>query len=59
MVTNLGNFSIVVHADLVPKTSENFIELSENGYYNGLKFHRLVKDFCLQGGDPTQTGAGG
>ena len=59
MVTNLGNFSILVHADLVPKTSENFIQLSENGYYNGLTFHRLVKDFCLQGGDPTGTGSGG
>lgn len=59
MVTNLGNFSLLIHADLVPKTSENFIELSENGYYNGLAFHRLVKDFCLQGGDPTGTGSGG
>lgn len=59
MATNFGNFSILVHADLVPKTSENFLELAENGYYNGLTFHRLVKDFCLQGGDPTATGSGG
>lgn len=59
MVTNLGNFSILIHSDLVPKTSQNFIELSENGYYNGLTFHRLVKDFCMQGGDPTATGSGG
>lgn len=59
MVTNLGNFSLLIHCDLVPKTCENFIELSENGYYDGLTFHRLVKDFCMQGGDPTGTGSGG
>ena len=59
MVTNLGNFSLLIHADLVPKTSENFLELAESGYYDGLAFHRLVKDFCLQGGDPTGTGSGG
>lgn len=59
MQTNLGNWNILVHIDLVPKTSENFIELVEQGYYDGSSFHRLVKDFCLQGGDPTGTGSGG
>ena len=44
---------------MVPKTSENFIELAESGYYDGTEFHRLVKDFCLQGGDPSGTGSGG
>ena len=59
MATNMGNFNILVHCDLVPKTGENFIQLTEKGYYDGTEFHRLVKDFCLQGGDPTGTGSGG
>ena len=59
MQTNLGNMNFLIHSDLVPKTAENFLELSENGYYDGVRFHRLVHDFCLQGGDPTETGSGG
>lgn len=57
--TNLGNWNVLIHCDMVPKTSENFIELAESGYYDGTEFHRLVKDFCLQGGDPSGTGSGG
>lgn len=42
-----------------PVTCCNFAELSRRGYYNGLKFHRVIKDFMIQGGDPTGTGRGG
>ncbi|CAI5535532.1 unnamed protein product [Closterium sp. Naga37s-1] len=42
-----------------PKTCRNFLELSRRGYYNGTKFHRVIKDFMAQGGDPTGTGRGG
>ncbi|EGR33135.1 peptidyl-prolyl cis-trans isomerase, putative [Ichthyophthirius multifiliis] len=59
MITNLGTLQIVIHANFVPLTSENFLELAENGYYNGTRFHRLIKDFMVQGGDPTGTGTGG
>ena len=48
--------NFLIHADLAPKTSENFIQLTESGYYDDSTFHRLVKDFCLQGGDPKGTG---
>lgn len=59
IMTNLGNMNFLIHSDLATKASENFIELAENGYFNNTKFHRLVKNFCLQGGDPTGTGSGG
>ena len=57
--TNLGNMNFLIHADYVPRTAENFVELAESGYFDGTRFHRLVKDFCLQGGDPSGTGTGG
>jgi peptidylprolyl isomerase len=57
--TNQGNIEIKLKNDLVPKTCENFEKLVEKGYYNGLIFHRVIKDFMIQGGDPTGTGAGG
>jgi len=57
--TNFGFLNIQIHCDLVPKTSENFLELCETGYYNNTTFHRFVKNFVLQGGDPTGTGRGG
>lgn len=57
--TNMGYLNIQIHCDLVPKTSENFLELCENGYYDGIIFHRLVKNFVIQGGDPTGTGKAG
>ena len=42
-----------------PLAVENFVTLSANDYYNGITFHRVIKDFMIQGGDPTGTGAGG
>ncbi|KAL6960136.1 peptidylprolyl isomerase [Sarracenia purpurea var. burkii] len=42
-----------------PRTCRNFIELSRRGYYDNVKFHRIIKDFIVQGGDPTGTGRGG
>jgi len=44
---------------LAPKTVKNFVELSKQGYYDGVIFHRIIKDFMIQGGDPTGTGMGG
>jgi len=57
--TNYGYLNLQIECDLAPKTSENFLELCESGYYNNLSFHRLVKGFVLQGGDPTANGSGG
>jgi len=57
--TSKGNIKIELRADLAPKTVENFVTHSKNGYYNGQIFHRVIKDFMIQGGDPTGTGAGG
>ncbi|KAN0041279.1 hypothetical protein ACTFIV_003816 [Dictyostelium citrinum] len=57
--TNLGDLNIQLHCDLAPKACENFLALSEKGYYNGVTFHRLIKNFMIQGGDPTGTGSGG
>ena len=57
--TNMGDIKIRLFAELAPKTVENFTTHSKNGYYNGLIFHRVIKDFMIQGGDPTGTGCGG
>lgn len=57
--TNLGNFEITLKPDVAPKTCENFLGLVNKGYYNGIVFHRVIKNFMIQGGDPTGTGAGG
>jgi len=57
--TTKGNIEIELRADLAPKTVENFTTHIKNGYYNGLIFHRIIKDFIIQGGDPTGTGRGG
>jgi peptidyl-prolyl cis-trans isomerase-like 1 len=57
--TNKGTFELELYAKETPKTVENFITLSAKGYYNGLTFHRVIKDFMIQGGDPTGTGEGG
>jgi peptidylprolyl isomerase len=57
--TNQGKIEIELMPDVAPKTCENFIKLAEKGYYNGLIFHRVIKGFMIQGGDPTGTGMGG
>lgn len=57
--TTQGNIEIKLMPDIAPKACENFTKLVEKGYYNGLIFHRVIKDFMIQGGDPTGTGMGG
>ena len=57
--TNQGNIELTLFADKAPKTVENFVGLVKKGYYNGLIFHRVIKGFMIQGGDPTGTGGGG
>ena len=57
--TNLGDLKVKLFDDLAPKTVKNFVELAEKGYYYGVIFHRIIRDFMIQGGDPTGTGMGG
>src|SRR6202050_4057432 len=57
--TNQGDIELTLFADKAPKTVENFVGLVKKGYYNGLIFHRVIKGFVIQGGDPTGTGSGG
>ena len=57
--TNAGVFDIELFEDKAPKTTKNFIDLTEKGYYNGLIFHRVIKDFMIQGGCPKKNGTGG
>ena len=57
--TTQGTIEIELRADLAPKTVENFSTHIKNGYYDGLIFHRIIKDFMIQGGDPTGTGRAG
>ncbi|CAM3152414.1 peptidylprolyl isomerase [Lactococcus hircilactis] len=59
MHTNHGDLTIKLFDELAPKTVKNFVELSKKGYYDGVIFHRIIKDFMIQGGDPTGTGMGG
>ncbi len=59
MHTNMGDIKIKLFPEFAPKTVENFTTHAKNGYYNGLIFHRVIKDFMIQGGDPTGTGMGG
>lgn len=57
--TTQGTIEIELLPDVAPKTVENFVGLIEKGYYDGIVFHRIIKDFMIQGGDPTGTGRGG
>lgn len=57
--TNKGTIEIKLFPNVAPKTCENIIGLVEKGYYNGIIFHRVIKSFMIQGGDPTGTGRGG
>lgn len=59
LVTTKGAMKIKLFPEIAPKTVENFIQLSEQGYYEGIIFHRVINDFMIQGGDPTGTGMGG
>ncbi|MFH1715200.1 MAG: peptidylprolyl isomerase [Elusimicrobiota bacterium] len=57
--TNAGNIEMELMTDVAPKTCENFTKLVKKGYYDGIIFHRVIKDFMIQCGDPTGTGRGG
>ncbi len=57
--TTQGNVELMLMSEAAPKTCENFIGLVEKGYYDGIIFHRVIKEFMIQGGDPTGTGRGG
>lgn len=59
MNTTKGAIKIKLFPEQAPKTVENFLTHAENGYYDGIIFHRVIKDFMIQGGDPTGTGMGG
>jgi len=57
--TNRGDIRLQLHDDKVPKTVANFEKLANDGFYDGLKFHRVIADFMIQGGCPKGTGTGG
>jgi cyclophilin family peptidyl-prolyl cis-trans isomerase len=57
--TNKGTIRFELLETDAPKTTDNFIRLAERGYYDGVIFHRVIKGFMIQGGDPTGTGRGG
>ncbi len=57
--TDKGEMRLKLHADKVPMTVNNFVFLARSGFYDGVTFHRVIKDFMIQAGDPTGTGRGG
>jgi cyclophilin family peptidyl-prolyl cis-trans isomerase len=57
--TTLGNFRIELLSTQAPVTVNNFVFLAQQGFYDGLTFHRVIENFMIQGGDPTGTGGGG
>ncbi len=57
--TTQGVIEFTLKPDVAPKACENFVKLIESNYYDGIIFHRVIKDFMIQGGDPTGTGRGG
>ena len=57
--TNLGVMEIELFEARAPITTKNFVDLAEKGFYNGVTFHRVIKDFMIQGGDPKGDGTGG
>ena len=59
MKTDAGTMKCVFYYESAPHTVDTFLTLSEQGFYDGLTFHRVVPDFVIQGGDPTGTGSGG
>jgi peptidyl-prolyl cis-trans isomerase B (cyclophilin B) len=59
MQTNQGTIELELFDEAAPKTVENFRKLAQDGFYNGVIFHRVIPDFMIQTGDPTGTGTGG
>jgi len=57
--TDQGDFTVELYADKAPKTVNNFVFLAREGFYDGVTFHRVIRNFMAQGGDPTGTGTGG
>ena len=57
--TGAGDIQVQLFAADAPKTVNNFVFLAREGFYDGVKFHRVISDFMVQGGDPTGTGSGG
>ncbi|TKA28165.1 Peptidyl-prolyl cis-trans isomerase-like 1 [Salinomyces thailandicus] len=57
--TNVGDITIALYRDQTPKTCQNFSQLASTGKYDNVVFHRIIKGFMIQGGDPTGTGRGG
>lgn len=57
--TTMGDITLELYEKKIPLATENFTKLTEKGYYNGTIFHRVIKGFMIQGGDPTGTGRGG
>lgn len=57
--TTQGNIELELYPDVAPLAVENFMTHIKNGYYNGIAFHRIIKNFMIQGGDPTESGRGG
>ena len=57
--TNMGEFEIELFEDKTPILTKNFIDLAQEGFYDGVIFHRIIDGFMIQGGDPTGTGMGG
>jgi len=57
--TNQGKIELELFPDVAPLAVENFMTHVKEGYYNGIAFHRIIKNFMIQGGDPTETGRGG
>ncbi|HNU03223.1 MAG TPA: peptidylprolyl isomerase [Anaerolineae bacterium] len=59
IATNRGNIVIELYPQQAPKTVNNFVFLARQGFYDGVTFHRVIRDFMIQGGDPTGMGTGG
>ncbi len=58
-IADYGDLKIELYPEVAPNTVNNFISLANSGYYDGVTFHRIIKGFMIQGGDPDGTGAGG
>ena len=59
LVTTQGTIELELYPEVAPLAVENFTTHVKNGYYNGIAFHRIIKNFMIQGGDPTESGRGG